>query len=96
MSSTLPVAPVGGVVTLPAAAVPAETPLSITAATLAQLLKQAGADAVADAKAEPGKITTFVKGIPSDVAAVNWPLVIIAVIAFAALVLHIPKVMGLL
>ena len=68
--------------------------------TLRAILKQAGIDAKADVVSAPSRLGTAVKAVPSELEAlvkkVNWPMVIIAVVAFAALVMHFPKLTGLL
>jgi len=77
----------------PGAAAPAV--ITLSAADLAQLLAAAGKRVEADvlADASPSKLVAAVKAIPSELGKVNWPMVVVALVAFAALALHFPKVL---
>src|ERR1700677_2875033 len=74
--------------------------VTLTEASFLQLLKQAGIDAKTDVVSAPSRLGTAVKAVPSELEAlvkkVNWPMVIIAVVAAAALAMHFPKLTGLL
>jgi len=103
MTATTEPAVPGAVASPPATPVTvAATPASVTLteASFLQLLKQAGIDAKADVVAAPSKLGTAVKAVPGELEAlakkVNWPMVIVAVVAFAALAMHFPKLTGLL
>ena len=103
MTATTEPAVPGAVASPPATPVTvAATPASVTLteASFLQLLKQAGIDAKADVVSTPSKLSTAIKAVPSDLEAlakkVNWPMVIVAVVAFAALAMHFPKLTGLL
>lgn len=71
--------------------------ISLSAADLAQLLEAAGKRVEADVS--PSKIVAGVEAIPGKIVAgakaVNWPLLIVALVAFAAFALHFPKLLPL-
>lgn len=76
------------------AAAPAPVaPITMTEASFMQLLEAAGAKAKADVEASPN---VLVSHVVSTVAAANWPMVTVAVIAVSALVLHFPKLFSFL
>jgi hypothetical protein len=80
------------------------SPVTLDSASFLQLLKAAGVRVEGEAKtdvediAHPSKLLAAVKALPSEFEAgikyVNWPLVIVGVIAISALVLHFPKIIA--
>lgn len=94
MSSPTPTAVEPGVTT------PTPAVVTLTEATFRELIAQATKTGVADVKAEPSKVATFVKAIPSDIVSgvekAPWLPIIALVVAVVALVLHFPKITGLL